>query len=193
MHDLDRLVGKFVGLDDALYQVRFILTNKGDSIQTMPADHFHNETALSLIGLILNVALAAFHSSVFVSYITQTTFENREKSLINVNDNSEHGIRDVAHYFIIQLACKARFDIISGLLAAGENRTELVLVEKQISIKREGSISRFGGIQGGKDQLKCFVSCMVYDPRGREKSRTLSLRASKDTTSLNFARHKTAS
>ena len=101
MHDLNRLIGKFVGLDDALCQVRFILTDKGDSIQTMPADHFHNETALGLIGLILNVAFAAFHSSVFVSDITQTTFENREKSLIDVNSNSDQNIRDVAYYFIV--------------------------------------------------------------------------------------------
>ena len=89
MHDLYRLIGKFVGLDDALYQVRFILPGKGNSIQTMPADHFHNETALSLIGLILDAAFAAFHSSVFVSDITQTTFENREKSLIYVNGSSD--------------------------------------------------------------------------------------------------------
>ena len=101
MHDLDRLIGKFVGLNNALYQVRFLLTYKVDSIQTMPADHFHNETALSLIGLILNVAFAAFHSSVFVSYISQTTFENREKSLINVNENSDQIIRDTACYFIV--------------------------------------------------------------------------------------------
>lgn len=87
MHNLDRLVRKFISFDDALEQVRFILTDKVDSIQTMPADHFHNETALSRVGMILNVAFTAFHCSVFISDITQATFENREKSLISVNCN----------------------------------------------------------------------------------------------------------
>ena len=87
MHDLDRLVCKFVSFDDALDRVRFIFTDKVDGIQTMPADHLYNETALSHVGMILNIAFAAFHCSVFISDITQTTFENREKGLVSVNYN----------------------------------------------------------------------------------------------------------
>lgn len=137
MHDLDRLVRKFISFDDASEQVRFTLIDKVDSIQTMPADHFHYETALSHVGMILDVAFAAFHCSVFISDITQTTFENGEQSLISVNHNRGLNIRDGAHYFIVQLACKARIDIISSIFVLGENRTEIVLVEKHISIKRE--------------------------------------------------------
>lgn len=59
----------------------------------MPAEHLHNKAAFSLIRLILNMTLAAFNGSVFVSYIAESAFEDGEKSLVKIRQN-ESDIED---------------------------------------------------------------------------------------------------
>lgn len=60
---------------------------------TMPTNHLYNETTFGLVGLILDVALAAFDCCVFISHVAQSTLEYREKCLgaINTSNNTiEH-------------------------------------------------------------------------------------------------------
>lgn len=45
-------------------------------VHTVPADHFHNETTLGFVRLLLDVALAAFHRCIFVFDIPKATFED---------------------------------------------------------------------------------------------------------------------
>ena len=70
MHHLDRLVGKLVGLYDAfpITRGKYVSINPG-GLHTMPAEHPHDKATLSLFRLILDMALAAFNSRVFVSHI----------------------------------------------------------------------------------------------------------------------------
>ena len=56
----------------------------------MSAEHPHNKTTFSLVRLILNMALAAFNSGVFVSHVTQAALEDGEERLLNFRRTLEN-------------------------------------------------------------------------------------------------------
>ncbi len=90
MHYLHSLVCKLVGLDNAFTCGGLApWTRIKIHLHTVPTDHLHDETTLSFIRLILDVALAPFHCGIFIPHIADTTLEYGQQCLPLINASIE--------------------------------------------------------------------------------------------------------
>ena len=120
----------------------------------MTAFHLNNDTACCLFWVFLDKYLAPFDGCISLLTVWQTALEDRVKCLNDIRKRCTEKSGDV--YLVRKLTCKRAFFILSSIQRL--LYTETVLLEEELGVKTERSMSGLGQIQCGEHELRNIAS-----------------------------------